>query len=109
MVDGEFITKRPTELLRDGKVNGVCGSYLYYSDICALMIVYQEALLAVTNTFEGRVFVDLNTASTVNTPTYLANLFPEFRDDDISNAAALYKNLGAPIDQAVAIMGECKC
>jgi acetylornithine/succinyldiaminopimelate/putrescine aminotransferase len=73
------------------------------------LLFYQEAILAVTNTFEGRIFVDLSTASTVETSTYLANLFPEFRDVDIANATALYQNQGAPIDQAVAIMGECEC
>jgi hypothetical protein len=62
-----------------------------------------------TNTFEGRIFVDLSTAPTVQTPTYLANLFPEFRDVDIANGTAVYKNQGTPIDQAVAIMGECRC
>ncbi|XP_006458946.1 hypothetical protein AGABI2DRAFT_115910 [Agaricus bisporus var. bisporus H97] len=87
VVDGHFITKRPTELLREGKVNG-------------------EALLAVTNPLEGRIFVDLSTAPTVETPTYLANLFPKFRDVDIANGTAQYKDQGTPIDQAIAIMGE---
>jgi hypothetical protein len=50
----------------------------------------------------------MNTAATVQTPAYLANLFPEFRDVDVAEGTAAYANQGAPIDQAVAIMGECK-
>ncbi|KAF9447130.1 alpha/beta-hydrolase [Macrolepiota fuliginosa MF-IS2] len=87
VVDGHLITERPTQLLRQGKVNG-------------------QALLSVTNTFEGAIFVNKSTAGTVETPTYLANLFPEFRDIDIIAGTAQYTNQGAPIDQAIAIMGE---
>ncbi|KAF9447129.1 alpha/beta-hydrolase [Macrolepiota fuliginosa MF-IS2] len=87
VVDGHLITERPTQLLRQGKVNG-------------------QALLSVTNTFEGAIFVNTSTADTVKTPTYLANLFPEFHDTDIIAGTAQYANQGAPIDQAVAIMGE---
>ncbi|KAJ3562066.1 hypothetical protein NP233_g9805 [Leucocoprinus birnbaumii] len=87
VVDGRFITERPTRLLREGKVNG-------------------EALLSVTNTFEGTVFVNLNTSSTVQTPLYLANLFPNFGDAQLNKGVAQYANQGLPIDQAIAIMGE---
>ncbi|KAF5359758.1 hypothetical protein D9756_003025 [Leucocoprinus leucothites] len=87
VVDGRLITKRPTQLMREGRVNG-------------------EALLAVTNTFEGALFVNMNTSSTVQTPSYLANLFPEFRDSQVEEGTTRYANQGAPIDQAVAIMGE---
>ncbi|KXN84875.1 Lipase 3 [Leucoagaricus sp. SymC.cos] len=87
VVDGHLITKRPTQLMREGRVNGV-------------------ALLSVTNTFEGALFVNMNTSSTVQTPSYLANLFPEFRDTEVAEGTAQYAKQGAPIDQAVAIMGE---
>ncbi|KAF9445722.1 alpha/beta-hydrolase [Macrolepiota fuliginosa MF-IS2] len=87
VVDGILITERPTQLLRQGKVNG-------------------QALLSVTNAFEGAIFVDMSTADTVQIPSYLANLFPEFRDAEIIAGTAQYANLGAPIDQAIAIMGE---
>jgi len=88
VVDGRFITKRPTQLLREGKVNG-------------------EAVLTVTNTFEGALFVDIkNTENTVKTPTYLANLFPDFRDFEVALGTAQYAHVGSPIDQAIAIMGE---
>ncbi|KAF5360983.1 hypothetical protein D9756_005140 [Leucocoprinus leucothites] len=87
VVDGKLITKRPTELLRKGRLNG-------------------DALLAVTNTFEGTPFVDSNTAGTVTTPEYLGNLFPELTKDQVDAGAAQYAALGAPIDQARAIMAE---
>ncbi|KXN84321.1 Lipase 4 [Leucoagaricus sp. SymC.cos] len=87
VVDGKFITDRPTQLMRQGKVNG-------------------EALLTMTNTFEGALFVDMSTAGTVQTPEYLANLFPEFTQMQVRAGTAQYANRGAPIDQAVAIMGE---
>lgn len=50
----------------------------------------------------------MNTSATVQTPSYLANLFPEFNDADVAAGTAVYANQGAPIDQAVAIMGECR-
>ncbi|KAF5361006.1 hypothetical protein D9756_005124 [Leucocoprinus leucothites] len=87
VVDGHFIVKRPTELMREGKVNG-------------------EALLAVTNAFEGTPFVDARTANTVQIPNYLANLFPEFGDAQVTAGTAQYANMGTPLQQAVAIMGE---
>ncbi|KAJ3568779.1 hypothetical protein NP233_g5488 [Leucocoprinus birnbaumii] len=87
VIDGQFITKLPTQLLREGRING-------------------EALLSVTNIFEGTNFVNLNTSSTVRTPSYLANLFPDFGAAQVAKGAAQYANLGSPIDQVIAIMGE---
>ncbi|KXN89063.1 Lipase 4 [Leucoagaricus sp. SymC.cos] len=87
VVDGRFIVKRPTELMREGKVNG-------------------EALLAVTNAFEGTPFVDASTAATVQTPAYLTNLFPEFHDAQVSEGTKQYVNQGTPLNQAITIMGE---
>ncbi|KAF9443305.1 alpha/beta-hydrolase [Macrolepiota fuliginosa MF-IS2] len=87
VVDGHFITERPTQLLRQGKVNG-------------------QAFLSMTNTFEGANFVNMATAATVQTPTYLANLFPDFTGANVTAGTAQYSNQGAPIDQVVGIMGE---
>ncbi|KAF8150917.1 Alpha/Beta hydrolase protein [Crassisporium funariophilum] len=87
VVDGTFITERPTELLRQGKVNG-------------------EILYSVTNTFEGALFVDQSTAATVQIPAYLSQLFPNFGTREINAAAAQYAGLGTNIFQAIAIMGE---
>ncbi|KAJ3552299.1 hypothetical protein NP233_g12913 [Leucocoprinus birnbaumii] len=87
VVDGKLITERPTELLRKGKVNG-------------------DLVLAVTNSFEGTVFVDNSTANTVTAENYIPNLFPELSRKQVVAASARYANLGAPIDQARAIMSE---
>ncbi|KAF8896534.1 Alpha/Beta hydrolase protein [Infundibulicybe gibba] len=75
VVDGTFIRQGATEAFKQRKVNG-------------------EAIMAVTNTFEGALFVNSSTTATVQTPNYVAQLFP------------LLEDIGAPIDQAVAIMGE---
>ncbi|TFK35578.1 Alpha/Beta hydrolase protein, partial [Crucibulum laeve] len=87
VIDGTFITESPTELFKQRKVNG-------------------EFLLAVTNTFEGALFVDSNTASTVTIQDYVTQLFPHFGSREITATVAQYQGLGAPIDQAIAIMGE---
>ncbi|KAF9468189.1 Alpha/Beta hydrolase protein [Collybia nuda] len=87
VVDGTFITQRPTVALRQGKVNG-------------------KAVLAVTNTFEGAAFVNANTASTVQVPDYIGNLFPNFNSTETAAGAAIYRTVGTPLAQAIGIMGE---
>jgi len=87
VVDGTLITKRPTELIRAGQVNG-------------------DILMAVTNTFEGALFVDSSTADTVQIPNYVAQLFPQFDSKEIAATVAQYENLGTNFFQTVAIMGE---
>lgn len=87
VVDGRLIPRRPTEILREGNVNG-------------------EAILAVTNTFEGTNFVNSSTASTVQIPEYLVNLFPKLGEAEVREGTAQYAKLGSPIDQVVGIMGE---
>ncbi|KDQ25027.1 hypothetical protein PLEOSDRAFT_1047807 [Pleurotus ostreatus PC15] len=87
VVDGEFITQRPTQALRQRRVNG-------------------RALLAVTNTHEGNSFVDQSTAATVTAADYALRLFPSIGAANAATIARLYAGVGAPIDQANAIMGE---
>ncbi|KAG6895967.1 hypothetical protein C0992_011221, partial [Termitomyces sp. T32_za158] len=87
VVDGSFITQRPTQAMKEHKVNG-------------------EVLLSVTNTFEGFIFVDQSTADTVTASEYVSQLFPKFGAPEIAMAAAQYADLGAPIDQVNAIQGE---
>lgn len=62
--------------------------------------------MAVTNTFEGESFV--NQTSTLTTPEFIADLFPEFGSEQISAAASQYDGLGTSAFQATAIMGECR-
>ncbi|KAG6830002.1 hypothetical protein H0H92_002693 [Tricholoma furcatifolium] len=87
VVDGTFITQRPTQALLQRQTNG-------------------KALLSVTNADEGLIFVNTSTASTVQTPDYVAQLFPDLGSQEVASAAAVYAHLGAPIDQAIAIMGD---
>ncbi|KAG5221457.1 alpha/beta-hydrolase [Salix suchowensis] len=87
VVDGEFITQRPTQALRQRRVNG-------------------RALLAVTNTHEGNSFVNQSTAATVRAADYALRLFPNIGVANAATVAGLYAGVGAPIDQANAIMGE---
>ncbi|KAF8177596.1 Alpha/Beta hydrolase protein [Pholiota molesta] len=87
VVDGTFITARPTELLQQRKIN-------------------TRFLLSVTNAFEGTLFVNQSTADTVQIPQYISQLFPTIGPDAIKTATALYAGLGTNIVQANAIMGE---
>ncbi|KAJ7649060.1 alpha beta-hydrolase [Mycena polygramma] len=87
VVDGEFITQRPTISLAEKKVNG-------------------EALLSVTNALEGTVFVDQTTAATANATQYSLNLFPDFSVAQADKLGTLYAGLGTPIFQENDVMGE---
>ncbi|KAJ7864548.1 Alpha/Beta hydrolase protein [Mycena leptocephala] len=75
VVDGEFITQRPTISLAQGKVNG-------------------EVLLSVTNAFEGTNFVNQSTAATANATQYALDLFPDFGPAQADKVGALYAGLG---------------
>ncbi|KAL0578556.1 hypothetical protein V5O48_003457 [Marasmius crinis-equi] len=86
VVDGTFIKQRPIEALKEGKVNG-------------------EALLAVTNTNEGDLFVN-QTASPLNASQYAAELYPELRSQDTAKIAQLYGSSGSAVTQENLIMGE---
>ncbi|KAJ7692098.1 Alpha/Beta hydrolase protein [Mycena rosella] len=74
VVDDEFIKQRPMLSLAQGKVNG-------------------EALLSVTNTFEGNDFVNQSTADTANAPRYALDLFPNFGPTEADCVGALYGGL----------------
>ncbi|SJL12164.1 uncharacterized protein ARMOST_15585 [Armillaria ostoyae] len=87
VVDGDFIKQRPTVALREGKVNGI-------------------ALMSVTNTNEGGIFVNSSTAGTVQVPQYLTQLFPNLSAQNRDVAVTKYSGLGTPIEQVTAIMGE---
>lgn len=63
--------------------------------------------MAVTNSFEGAIFVNQSTASFVQSNNYVAQLFPELGNQQIQAAAAQYASVGTPINQAIGIMGEC--
>ncbi|KAF5336306.1 hypothetical protein D9758_014477 [Tetrapyrgos nigripes] len=85
VVDGEFITQRATEALKQGKVNG-------------------QALLAVTNTNEGLIFV--NQTANQNTTFYAEQLFPNFGIQQDRETARQYAGLGSQLNQINLIQGE---
>ncbi|THV01067.1 alpha/beta-hydrolase [Dendrothele bispora CBS 962.96] len=87
VVDGTFITQRPTEALKLGKVNGA-------------------VFLGVTNTNEGVNFVDQSTGPTVNTTVYAGQLFPNLGLRLQQKAARQYAGLGTPLNQVNRMMGE---
>ncbi|KAF8344962.1 alpha beta-hydrolase [Amanita rubescens] len=85
VVDGTFITERPTEVLQKGKVNG-------------------EMLLSFTSSNEGFIFINQN--NTLSVVDYVAQLFPLFGQKEIDATAAQYAGLGTPFEQVTAITGE---
>ncbi|KAJ6526943.1 alpha beta-hydrolase [Mycena vulgaris] len=85
VIDGTFITQRPTLSMFEGKVNG-------------------NALLSVTNTFEGNGFVNQSIASTA--AQYAFDLFPNLGRIQAATAGALYSGLGTSVFQDNAVHGE---
>ncbi|KAJ4480046.1 Alpha/Beta hydrolase protein [Lentinula aciculospora] len=86
VVDGTFIAQRPTEALKQRKVNG-------------------NALLSITNTNEGTVFVN-QTDPITNVKLYTSTLFPKLGSQQANETAQLYAALGTPLQQDDLIMGE---
>ncbi|KAF4597014.1 hypothetical protein EYR40_007464 [Pleurotus pulmonarius] len=92
VIDGEFITQRPTQALRQKKTNG-------------------RVFLAVTNRHEGDLFVNPNaiTSSAMDAAQYASLLYPRIGSAQAALAGRLYAGVGSPVEQANAIMGECPC
>ncbi|KAF5345007.1 hypothetical protein D9757_013980 [Collybiopsis confluens] len=86
VVDGTFITQRPTLSLEQRKLNG-------------------KAFLAVTNANEGNIFVD-QTNPIENVTLYASSLFPELSSELAQRIAELYADLGTPLVQEELILGE---
>ncbi|KAF9479976.1 alpha/beta-hydrolase [Pholiota conissans] len=85
VVDGTFITARPTKLLQERKLN-------------------VKFLQSVTNAFEGTIIVNQSTADSVS--QHISNLFPTLSASAVQKATALYAGLGTKIFQINAITGE---
>lgn len=61
-----------------------------------------------TNSFEGRIFVNSSVSDIAN---YVANLFPNFGPEQVDATVVQYNDvagLSSPLDQAIAITGECE-
>lgn len=65
--------------------------------------------MAVSNTFEGRIFVNPIVSSEIDTYTYVQRLYPSFSTSNVQETVQQYTNIGLSTvdEQAVAIMGEC--
>ncbi|EJC97529.1 alpha/beta-hydrolase [Fomitiporia mediterranea MF3/22] len=91
VVGGDMIVERPIQTINRGRLNG-------------------NAFLAVTNAFEGTVFVNANFSAQMTATDYVTQLFPLFNQAQIEETVQQYTNIGLNTvnDQAIAIMGECK-
>ncbi|KAI5119060.1 hypothetical protein M0805_001519 [Coniferiporia weirii] len=89
VVDGSFIVERPMQTILKGKLNG-------------------DVLFSITNTFEGRIFVDSDITSNMSLSDYTSQLFPTFGESQIEATVRQYTGIGLDtvVDQAIAIMGE---
>ncbi|KAK7683629.1 hypothetical protein QCA50_013467 [Cerrena zonata] len=87
VVDGTFITQRPSLAIKSGKLN-------------------TKTIYSVTNTLEGGNFVDSSLASTLNVQTFVKSLFPALSDAQALAASQQYTGLGSNYLQAILIMGE---
>ncbi|KAL0956172.1 hypothetical protein HGRIS_002332 [Hohenbuehelia grisea] len=86
VVDGDFITERPSVLLKRGKVNG-------------------ERLLAITNANEGFSLVDRNRTD-VDVANFVREMFPLFTDVEARMAAETYAGLGTAVTQLMVLLGD---
>ncbi|PAV17979.1 cephalosporin esterase [Pyrrhoderma noxium] len=89
VVDGELIIEQPMKTIAKGNLNA-------------------ERYLAVSNTFEGRIFVNPILSSEIDTYTYVQRLYPSFSTSNVQETVQQYTNIGLNTvdEQAVAIMGE---
>ncbi|KAG0698021.1 Alpha/Beta hydrolase protein [Suillus ampliporus] len=85
VVDGDFISERPTVTISEGRLNG-------------------DHLLAITNSREGNNFVDQS--MTLDIADYVKTLFPNFGPAQVAGAVMIYQNQGSSIDQANLVMSE---
>ncbi|KAK7032239.1 hypothetical protein VNI00_013197 [Paramarasmius palmivorus] len=102
VIDGTFIRQRPTEALRQGKLNGVRRSVLV---LLTLQLMFsQKALLAVTNADEGSIFVD--PSAPLNASAYASQIFPKLGQKELAAIEEAYGGLGSMLNQNILINGE---
>ncbi|KAG2359504.1 Alpha/Beta hydrolase protein [Suillus spraguei] len=85
VVDGTFIVERPTVTLSKGRLNG-------------------NYLLSVVNTHEGNILV--NQSTTMNVTDFIRTIYPNFGPPQITEAAAMYQNMGSNVNQANNVMSD---
>ncbi|KAL0956408.1 hypothetical protein HGRIS_002556 [Hohenbuehelia grisea] len=87
VVDGTFITQRPTEALKQGKVNG-------------------RRFYGVTNTREGDLTINQTVAAALGVAGYTLQLFPHFKEEQAAATAKVYSKLGSALNQIQTISAE---
>lgn len=106
VVDGTFIAQRPSLALKQGKLNGVCPSSGNLT-LRSQSLTQNGVLLVVNNVFEGAVFVNQTIADTLDLSIYILNVFPLLDASQLAQATQIYSQVGSPLDQVIAMMGEC--
>ncbi|KAF9255241.1 alpha/beta-hydrolase [Marasmius fiardii PR-910] len=86
VVDGKFITQRPTKAMQQKKVNG-------------------NILYAVHNSNEGTIYVNSEGAP-MSPGDFATQLFPTLGPKEVAAINGLYKDLGTPFEQGSLILGE---
>ncbi|KAL5492762.1 hypothetical protein ACEPAI_4209 [Sanghuangporus weigelae] len=74
VIDGVLIIERPIDTIRKGRLNS-------------------QTLLSVTNSFEGKSFVNRDTTAQMTLSQYVKQLFPTLTNTQIATAVKLYANL----------------
>lgn len=90
VVDGSFITERPTSTLKSGRLNG-------------------DALLVSSTANEGALFVPPHffASNNVTLGEYVTHFFPRLNDEQVGSILDIYSTLGeSVVEQASAIMGD---
>ena len=59
-----------------------------------------------SNQNEGNIFVNPNETLTIT--DYISELFPDMMCLQVQEAAHVYQNYGTAVEQAIAVMGDCK-
>ncbi|KAJ7051999.1 Alpha/Beta hydrolase protein [Mycena amicta] len=90
VVDGELIQQRPVEALKAGKING-------------------ETVLAVTNAFEGRIFVNTSIPAATSVGSYALELYPKLNSSQAPQIERIYDGVGTTADKIVALFSDTVC
>lgn len=71
----------------------------------------QETYFAVTNTFEGALFVSASASTNGTLTAYVEELFPLLSKSQVSSVVKAYTDIGldGTLNQAIGVMGECTC
>jgi hypothetical protein len=104
VIDGSFITQRPTLSISQGKLNTVRSSFVFL--LASIPDNFtQKNVFTMTNSFEGDFFI--NPDSTSTTQEYARLLFPGLTTTQTAAVAAKYAPVGNVFRQQAEIYGDC--